>query len=364
MYDKLKKIPVVFMILFMLSISISRAAMLKIEGSVIGIDHGKRTIKVKTEKSLETTLKYNNKTRFLSYGIKISPFSIIPGDFMKASISGRGEAESITVNGNYYAGEVIFINKMKLLTAEGKQIYFSPDVKFYVNGVKSRWKDIPTGCRVYARVDPGTELAGSVYAVDFKKQVGKYGNSPSKIWKVDIKGGKSYRKNDKLNVTVKASGKKKVSMDIPGIAGGIRLKEVKPGTYRGNYKFNRNNIRRTYIVVHISDKKGHVYRVCPSSINVAISGPEIIPVYPARNQTIREKSPSIFARFILGGSLVRANSTGVIVDGKALKSGMDRNVGFVACKTPPLKPGKHSIKIVVSDEAGNWSSKKWYFYVR
>ncbi|MCD4784555.1 MAG: hypothetical protein K8T10_12100 [Candidatus Eremiobacteraeota bacterium] len=362
--DKLKRFSIIFTILIILSISTSWAAVLRIEGSVIDIDHGRRTIKVKTGKSLETLFKYNNKTRFLSNSIKISPFSIIPGDHIKASISGRGEAESINVNGNYYAGEVIFINKDKMLTAEEKQVYFSPDVKFYVNGVKSQWKDIPTGCRIYARVDPGTELAGSVYAVDFKKQVGKSGNFSSKIWKVDIRGKKSYRKNDILKVIVKASGKKKVSMDIPGIAGRIPLKEIKPGIYGGNYKFTRNNIRRTYIVVHISDKKGYAYRICPSSINVAISGAEIIPVYPHENETIREKSPSIFVRFIPGGSLVKANSTGVIIDGKSLKSGMDRNVGFVSCKLPSLKPGKHSIKIVVSDDAGNWKSKKWYFYVR
>jgi len=362
--DKLKKTFLFILILFLFSFSASWASTINIKGSVIDVDHGKRIIYVKTGKSLETKLIYDSKTRFMSRGKRISPFSVIPGDHVNARVSGAGIIGSITVNGESHAGEVVFISKEKLLTADGMQIYFFFDVKFYVNGILSGWKDIPVGCRIYTRVNPTAELAGSVYAIDFRKQVSKSGDSPPEIWKIDIPGKKLFRKNEKINVIVKARGKKKVCIDIPGIATGIPLKEVKPGTYKGSYKFNRNSIRRTYVIAHISDKKGYSCRICPLSINVAITGPRIIPVYPGKNETIRENSPSIFARFIPGGALVKASSIGVIIDGKRIKSGLDRNVGFISCKIPQLKPGKHSIKIVVSDEAGNQRSKKWYFNIK
>lgn len=342
------------------------AETLKVEGMVLGVEHSKSLITVSTGKSLITNVYYGGKTRFQGVdGGSLPLYSIMPGDHVKASILiPGGIASSVVVSGETAAGELVFINNVKLLTSDGIQVYLSKDARFYINGIETEMKDLEKGRRIFARIDPETNLAGTVYQADINKRVMKQGETKSVIKTVECFPSGSFRKDRVIKIAVTATPGKKVSADIAGIAYRIPLKEMKPGLYSGNYKFERSDVRRTYIAGRASDTNGTITRINTSAIDVAVSPPVIEPVYPLPDKTVDGAGIELFARLSSPGSLIKATSIEVFLDGKQLTSGVERNVGFVSCDLPDLKKGKKTVKVLVLDEAGNKASLLWQFDVK
>jgi hypothetical protein len=122
-------------------------------------------------------------------------------------------------------------------------------------------------------------------------------------------------------------------------------------------------MRRTYILIGDAAGKGD-YSISSASIDIAITPPFIEPVNPEPDDEISGKSVEVFAKLGSQGSLVRAESAGIVVDGKPITSGIEKNVGFITGSPGDLKPGRHSVTITVQDEAGNISKKSWAFTVK
>ncbi len=345
---------------------ISFAETLKIEGTVLGVEHSKSLITVSTGKSLITNVFYSGKTRFVNAAGGLLPlYSIMPGDHIVASIPVPvGIASSVVINGETAGGELVFISAVKFLTSDGIQVQLSKDARFYINGIETEMKDLQKGRRVFARTDPETDLAGIVYQADINKRVMKQGETKAVIKTVECFPAGSFRKGKVIKIVVTASPGKKVSADIAGAAYKIPLKETKPGVYSGSYTFTRTDIRRTYIIARASDNKGTVTRINTTAIDAAVSPPVIEPVYPLPDKTVDGDGIELFARLSSPGSLIKANSIEVFLDGKQLTSGVERNVGFVSCDLPLLKKGKRTMKVLVMDEAGNKASLLWQFTVK
>lgn len=355
---------IILILLPMMSVTAIGADNLRLEGTLVNPDHAGKILTIRTGKSLETKIHFTDKTRFVTPDtMTISPQSLLPGDEIQARLDQRGKAALITVNGHTFAGELLFISPEKLLTAEGRQVYFSPDTGFCINGIKTTQDKIRIGSRVFVRVNPVTNLAGSVYSVDFKNKASKEGKPSGDIWKIETPLQKAFKIKQAFNITVKASGKKKIFLDIPGIAGNIPLKEIKPGLYRGSYKFKRNDSFRTYPVIKLEDKNGLLTRVSPGAIDISVSGPEIIPAYPAPGSTVKGSPAEIFARLTSRGSLIDAAKSSAFIDGRPLQSGLEKNVSFISADLPTLKPGKHEAKVIAEDQAGNRTVKRWQFVV-
>lgn len=341
------------------------AETLKIEGTVIGVEHSKSLVTVSTGKSLITGVNYGGKTRFInSKGGSLPLYSIMPGDHIKASVPvPGGAASSIIVSGETVGGELLFINDVKLITSDGVQVHLSKEARFYINGMEAEMKDLEKTRRVFTRSNPETNLAGTVYLADINRRVMKQGETKTEVKSVEYFPAGSFRKGKDIKITVKASAGKKVSADIAGVAYKIPLKETKPGIYTGSYRFERTDVRRTYIIGRASDKNGTVTRINTTAFDVAVSPPVIEPVYPLPGKTADSVGIELFARLTSKGSLIKASSIEVYLDGKQLTSGVERNVGFVSCDLPPLKKGKRTVKLIVLDEAGNKTSLQWQFNV-
>ena len=371
MNKTLKTLPIILTLLILIllqtsAVGISYADTLKVEGTVLGVEHSKSLFTVSTGKSLITNVYYGRKTRFQDgKGVSLPLYSIMPGDHIRALITiPGGLASSVVVSGETVSGELVFINGVKLLTSDGIQVQLSKDARFYINGIEMEMKDLEKGRRIFARIDPETNLAGMVYQADIKKRVMKQGETKTIIKTVEYFPAGSFRKGKVMKITVKASPGKKVSADIAGIAYRIPLKETKPGLYSGNYKFERTDVRRAYVIAGASDGKRTVTRINTSAVDVAVSPPIIEPVYPLPGKTVDGDGIELFVRLSSPGSLIKASSIEVFLDGKQLTSGIERNVGFVSCDLPPMKKGKRTVNVLVLDEAGNKNSLLWQFDVK
>ncbi|MCE1248966.1 MAG: hypothetical protein LWY06_20200 [Firmicutes bacterium] len=354
----------VFFALFCLCILPAKADV-EISGSLTDISIRNKTITVRTGKKLESKIQFSPNTVFTGEkGQPVQVSSLLPGDHVKVVVSGiPGAARKVTADGEAMAGELIFISDKKLITASGDQALFSPDVCFFLNGRTVDYKELKQGMRVFVRLDASTKLAGSVYAVDLKSG-SKSSENRKSIKTVEVSAAKSYRQNSVITVSAKAKPKSYITFDIAGLGKEIPMKEVKPGSYTGSFRLNRQDMRRTYILVGDGSIKNSDYVVYQSAVDVAVSAPVIIPVNPEPDDEIIGKQVEIFAKFNSGGSLIRAESAGIIVDGKPLTSGVEKNVGFISGNAGDLKPGRHSVVVTVSDEAGNSSKKAWAFTVK
>ena len=367
--DKMKKTTALLILILLLifgGTEICRAQTLNIKGTVKEIDHKQYLLTILSGKSTEVKVHYDSRTKFIGNGNEtISVYSVLPGDGIDARVPQNSKTASIIiVNGKTIAGELIFINKKKILLAGGEQIYLHPETSFYINGLKANFNAIKKRRRVFLRINPATSLAGSLYQTDIVKKTISKGSIKSKIYSLEKSPEGNFRKDRVINFKVKASSKKNVSADIPGIAMNIPLKEVKPGVYAGRYIFKRNDVRRTYPVAKIIDKSGEFSRISPKSLDVAVSPPIIEIIHPVPNSQLKRGDIEVFARLKSPGTLIKAKSITVHLNGRLIQSGIEKNVGFVSCSLPRLKKGNYRVKITVADEAGNVSSGEWKFSIK
>lgn len=343
---------------------------ISVNGALFEIDREKQIYKLKTTQNLDVIL--NWKGDFLLGDDVVSRFSLRSGDQINAEIiPGRQVINMPEVTGEYLSDRLIFINDKKFLTAGGRQVYFSKKAVFLKNSLPCNVDQIKPGLRVYARINPVTRLAGSLEAIDLSNLLLKQRNPQSWIGRIDVqstnKSGKilSLRKGDTLEVTadLKTAGNARVYFDIAGIARQVPMTRIKSGKYRGKFKLVRGDARRTYVTVRAVDAKGTISKLNPLSIDAASSGPTIIPVNPKLGGKVSEKEIVILARFKPGGSLIRAETARVFIDGKKVDRVTARTVDFLTAKLPNnISEGKHRVKVKVADQAGNVSSRTWHFF--
>jgi hypothetical protein len=284
---------------------------LKAEGTIIAWEPDKCIISIRASKNLTVTLHLDKDPTYK--GLAVSKYSIMPGDRLECEVSetrksGRmPDTINARVDGKYFCGELLFINKNegKLITGEGRQVYFSSDTKFYYNGNDSGADKLKPGMRVFLRVDPATCLAGCIEAIDLKaadrhpelvsgsnniadskipEQVREDNTrEESQIKITSLSQGskkKSFKRGDAIDVTLNATAGADAVFDVCGIARGVKFKETKPGCYKGKYVVDRGDARYSYVIVRLKNKNGKTTRICPGSIDLAVTPPEIPPVPP------------------------------------------------------------------------------------
>ena len=169
--------------------------------------------------SRNMTVKVHSKKDPLGVDITTSRYSIRPGDRMSAVISGESAAERVSVDADYDDGELLFIDKEKALLGNGRQVYFTKDTGFYVNGQKVNGADkITPESTVFLRIDPRTGKAGSLESIDLKTPPAGSSNRSLSIKGISIKtspetvaGNYFVRKNGLITLTVKMSPKRQLT---------------------------------------------------------------------------------------------------------------------------------------------------------
>jgi hypothetical protein len=322
------------------------------------------------------TLDFPGGKSFTSGGKEVSPYSIMTGDRVKVHFSPeKRTVQKMEVMADYYAGSLLFINRQKLIISGGRQIYLADNPVFLVNGNKAQLEDIKLDTRVYLRVDPQTNLAGTVEVIDINqynrdRQDAKFNFNGISVSKLSSSGNPetidernaSFRCGQGMRVELRGTPGKTASLDIAGEAADIPLKEIRPGVYRGEYFFARGDVRRSYLLFRLRDRENSSYRIYPHALDIACSPPEIAPVLPAVEGIIRGENPVIYAALSSKGSMIDASSILVYLNGKQVTRGLDKTVDSVRGSFPAdIKPGNHRVRVVVQDGAGNSSARQWSF---
>lgn len=158
----------------------------------------------------------------------------------------------------------------------------------------------------------------------------------------------------------------RASVDIPGVARDVALREMRPGVYEGSYTIRRRDDLSAF------DRAVGTLRRGPDRVTAQValqeradrSAPRITQVTPSTGARVAEGGRSTFiqARLSDDGSGVDTRSVRLVVDGLDVTADAritDDAVGY----RERLGRGTHRAELVVRDRAGNESRSAWTFAV-
>jgi hypothetical protein len=156
-------------------------------------------------------------------------------------------------------------------------------------------------------------------------------------------------------------------VDLPGVTGNVRLREVQPGHYEGRYTIRRADRLDPNGPVVATLRAGD--RVVTANLNrplVAADNrpPAIRDLTPREGEVIQGSPQTVVAGrfFDQGGSGVDPNSVRILVSGRNVTSDADINPGAFTFRGP-LPPGHHTVDVTARDRAGNTVRRTWSFDV-
>ena len=170
-----------------------------------------------------------------------------------------------------------------------------------------------------------------------------------------------------LKLVVEGAAGATVSVDLPGLANAVRLRETKPGHYDASYTIRRSdNIDITGPVL-ATLRSGQ--RVLTSSLAQPLGGPDTrAPVIgnltPREGDTVNGASPvAVSATFDdHGGSGVDPATVRILLSGRDVTPGAQIS-GQSFAYQGALPPGRYTVDVTARDRMGNAMRRSWTFDV-
>ena len=157
------------------------------------------------------------------------------------------------------------------------------------------------------------------------------------------------------------------SVDLPGVANNVQLREVRPGHYEGSYTIRRaDNLNASAPLVATLRAGDRVVtaNLAPPAAGADNRPPVIANLSPREGDTVNAAGPTVVSGNFedRGGSGVDPASVRILLSG--------RNVTPEAQVTPQsftfraaLPPGRHTVDVTARDRAGNAVRRSWSFDV-
>lgn len=156
------------------------------------------------------------------------------------------------------------------------------------------------------------------------------------------------------------------SFDIPGIASGIPMRELRPGHYEGSYTVrSQDNLAAAGLVT--ATLRSVDQRIATSTLSQPLISdsrpPQIGSLSPRQGENVSSGLTTISASLDdASGAGVNPASVRVVVSGRDVTSQAlvtPRELAFRAA----LPPGRHTVEVTAADRAGNVTQKSWSFDV-
>ena len=155
------------------------------------------------------------------------------------------------------------------------------------------------------------------------------------------------------------------SVDLPGVANNVQLREVRPGHYEGSYTIRRSdnlNVSAPVVATLRAGDRVVTANLAPPQPSVDNRPPVIANLSPREGDTVSAAGPTVVSGNFedRGGSGVDPASVRILLSG--------RNVTPDAQVTPQsftyrgaLPPGRHTVDVTARDRAGNAVRRSWSF---
>lgn len=294
-----------------------------------------------------------------------------PGDTLIAVLDRSGALVSIADIFTGYTGTVASVAGWSMVLTNGRVVDADKNATAVsLDGRPAALDALRAADMVTVRADPKSGKVRDVVALSQALPGSTATTAPQpgelRIDAVSDNADRALRAGQVLQVSATGTRGAAVSFDIGDLVGGIPMPETRPGQYQGSFDVQvGTNFINAPIVVRAAKGAVRAQAVAADPLTIITTPPLVREVAPARNASVNNRRPSLFATFAtLGDRGMQADSLRLWVDDVDVSAAAIRTPEFISyLPRADLGTGFVSVKIRGTDTAGNPLEFKWSFVV-
>jgi hypothetical protein len=290
------------------------------------------------------------------------------GDAVSVYFSKDGKVEQFIDRFASRTGTVAAVSPTALVLENGMVVTPDRDTTITINGAPASLTDVKMGDTLVVRSNPDTGEKREIIVARAVPPTPQAANAPVSIASFTISTKGFLRAGQSFDVTLKGTPGGKATFDVGTYITGVELKEDPAGTYTARFTIPPGvNFGQTAIYGHLSVGAAAAPRVVAQNlIAVSTTPPQVTDVAPPFGQTVNNSKPSIYATYSsptdvgINPSIVTINVNGLDVTASAVRA-----QNFITYSpSVPLPDGPVTVKVSVTDNAGNKTERTWTFTIR
>jgi len=310
-------------------------------------------------------------------GVQVPIRDLAPGDQVTVQRDSDGNAVSVASTYGEVRGTLKSVGRLAngnhvVILNDGTTVELTSDAEVTMNGRQVALNDILPDEKIRIRTNPSNSLGFHVYV---NPGDGRGGNNNGGGGAVGAPVVSSFTTNTKGRVrggqrivaTLQGTPGGQASFSIPGVVDAVPMKEASPGVYRGSYPIQQGlSVEGASVIgrLEVNGKTAPLIQAA-DTITIQSSAPKIGSVSPSKGSTVQTDRPLIYGTLSEAGGLgIDADRTRIWLDGEDMSQDATVTEQFFNLKPPhTLAAGEHTVRVSVTDTAGNTAEQQWNFIV-
>jgi len=292
---------------------------------------------------------------------------IRPGYLVRITADVQGRAIVIRASIREVRGRIDAVTSRQIALADGQTLTFADDAQIFIDGREGGRESLRPGMEVALRLHPQT---GIVLEARARAAGGPTPTAspaaPVRIASLTHDAPRPLKAGDVVTVTLEGTPGGTATFDIAGVASGMAMREVRPGLYQGTYTVRAgDNTTAAAVIGHLRVGGQDAPPVqAGAALTVDTQPPTILERAPAPGAVISNARPNILVTFHdHGGSGVHSPATRLYVNGQDVTAAATVGDTAVAYSPPGPLTDRVTVRIVLTDRAGNVTDSQFEFRI-
>ncbi|MGQ0569345.1 MAG: copper amine oxidase N-terminal domain-containing protein [Armatimonadota bacterium] len=301
-------------------------------------------------------------------GGAISLDDVRPGDAVRVTADAAGRAILIRVSVRDLTGRIDAITGRAIVLSDGQSFTFADGIRFLLNGRDATREQLRAGMVVTLQLNPQT---GQVLEVSARAPQVQPPAPPPPVETLRIasfthNAQGPLRAGSTVVATLRGTAGGVATFDIFGVVAGVPMRETSPGVYQGTYTVRpQDNVAEAVVLAHLRVGNQEAPLV-QAGTPVTIDGlrPQIVQRNPAPGQAVGNARPNIQILFTdPGGSGINPATSRLIVNERNVTTEATFTEASVVYNPPEPLTGQVSVRVILSDRAGNVLDDRYTFSI-
>jgi hypothetical protein len=291
------------------------------------------------------------------------------GDAASIVLRSDGRVDQVVTRYASRAGTIAAVSPSAFVLQSGYVVQPDKSTQITLNGQPAAMGDLKVGDSTTVRLNPDTGEKRQIIV----SRAGPSTPTPAgaaQITDVAVTARGPLRAGDTFGVTLHGTPGGTATFDIGTYVTALPLPESssQPGTYATTYKVPEGvNFGRTSVYGHLTVGSTTAPRAeAQQLVAVTTTPPQIVDIAPTYGMTVNSNRPSIYATFRSPTDVgISVSSVRIEVNGLDVTPSSTRTDSFITYSpSVALGDGNVSVKVSVSDNAGNLATRAWQFTIR
>ena len=289
------------------------------------------------------------------------------GDAVSVILRSDGRVDQVIARYASRAGTLAAVSPSAFVLQNGYVVTPDKSTEITLNGQTVTLAELKVGDNVTVRLNPDTGEKRQILVARVVEATPTPAGS-AQITDIAVSAKGPLRAGDAFTVTLHGTPGGKASFDIGTYLTGLPVPESQPGTYTTKYTVPSGiNFSRTTIYGHLSVGGSDAPRAeAAQLVAVTTTAPQIVDIAPPNGQTVNNNKPSIYATYRTPTDAgIDVSKVRIEVNGLDVTAASTRTDQFITYSPGVALPdGPVTVKVTVTDNAGNPQTRTWTFTVR